>query len=178
MNMGTARRYAKALFELAQQEKQLAPIRERLEQIDQLIRTQTELRDLCQNPRYHQEEKKRILASLADRIGSPPLLKRFLDLLVQKNRLPQLPDITKVYGILLDEAHGVEHVRVRAARPLSKDQLSQLKRQLETLARRDVDLVVDEDPSLIGGMVVYAGSRVYDGSVKGQLQRLRRELVK
>jgi F-type H+-transporting ATPase subunit alpha len=41
-----------------------------------------------------------------------------------------------------------------------------------------VDLVVDEDPALIGGMVVYAGSRIYDGSVKGQLQRLRRELVK
>ena len=178
MNIGTARRYAKALFELAQQEKQLAPIRERLEQIDRMIRTQIELRELCQNPRYHQEEKKRILESLADRIGSPPLLKRFMDLLVQKNRLPQLPDITKVFGILVDEAQGVEHVRVQAARPLSKDQQSQLKRQLETLIRRDVDLVVDEDPSLIGGLVVYAGSRVYDGSVKGQLQRLRRELVK
>jgi len=177
MNVGTARRYAKALFELAQQDKQLVTIRERLGQIDQIIRTQTELRDLCQNPRYHQEEKKRILASLADRIGSPPLLKRFMDLLVQKNRLSQLPDITKAFGILVDEAQGVEHVRVRAARPLSKDQQAQLKRQLETLIRRDVDLVVDEDPALIGGMVVYAGSRVYDGSVKGQLQRLRRELV-
>lgn len=178
MNIGTARRYAKALFDLAQQDKQLAPIRERLEQIDQSIRTHAELQDLCQNPRYHQEEKKRILASLADRIGSPPLLKRFLDLLVQKNRLPQLPEITKVFGILVDKAQGVEHVRVRAARPLSKDQQSQLKRQLETLTRRNVDLVVDEEPSLIGGMVVYAGTRVYDGSVKGQLQRLRRELVK
>jgi F-type H+-transporting ATPase subunit delta len=177
MNIGTARRYAKALFELAQQENQLGPIRERLDQIDQMIRTQTELRDLCQNPRYHQEEKKRILASLADRIGSPPLLKRFMDLLVQKNRLPQLPDITKAFGILVDEAQGVEHVQVRVARPLPKDQQAQLKRQLETLIRRDVDLVVDEDPALIGGMVVYAGSRVYDGSVKGQLQRLRRELV-
>jgi len=178
MNIGTARRYAKALFELAQQEKHLAPIREGLAQIDQMIRTQTELRDLCQNPRYHQEEKKRILASLGDRIGSPPLLKRFLDLLVQKNRLPQLPEITKVFEILVDEAQGVEHIQVRVARPLSKDQQSQLKRKLETVTRRDVDLIVDEEPSLIGGMVVYAGSRVYDGSVKGQLQRLRRELVK
>jgi F-type H+-transporting ATPase subunit delta len=178
MNIGTARRYAKALFDLAQQDKQLAPIREQLEQIDQSIRAHAELRDLCQNPRYHQEEKKRILGSLADRIGSPPILKRFLELLVQKNRLPQLPEITKVFGILVDEAQGVEHVRVRAARPLSKDQQSQLKRQLETLTRRNVDLVVNEEPSLIGGMVVYAGTRVYDGSVKGQLQRLRRELVK
>jgi F-type H+-transporting ATPase subunit delta len=178
MNIGTARRYAKALFELAQQEKQLVPIRERLEQIEQMIRTQNELRDLCQNPRYHQEEKKRVLASLADRIGSPPLLKRFMELLVKKNRLSQLPDITKAFGILVDEAQGVEHVQVRVARPLSKDQRSELKRHLETLTRRDVDLVVDEDPALIGGMVVYAGSRIYDGSVKGQLQRLRRELVK
>jgi len=178
MNIGTARRYAKALFELAQQEKHLESIRERLEQIDQMIRVQAELRDICQNPRYHQEEKKRILGLLGDRIGSPPLLKRFLDLLVQKNRLPQLPEITKVFGILVDEAQGVEHVRVRAARPLSKEQQSQLKRQLETQTGRDVEILIDEDPSLIGGMVVYAGSRVYDGSVKGQLQRLRRELVR
>lgn len=177
MNSGTARRYARALIELAQQEKQVGPIRERLEQIDQIIRTQAEIWDLCQNPRYHQDEKKQIIESLADRIGSPDLLKRFLNLLIQKNRIGQLPEITKSFGILADEAQGVENVQVRVARPLSKDQQSLLRRQLEALIGRDVDLVVDEDPSLIGGMIVNAGSRVYDASVKGHLQRLRRELL-
>lgn len=178
MNIATAQRYAKALFELAQEEKSLDPVRERLEQTDTMIRTQSALLDLCQNPLYNQEEKKRTLASLSDQIGSPPLLKRFLDLLIQKNRLRQLPEITKIFGVLADEAHGLEHVRVRVASRLSKDEESGLKRQLETILQRDVDLIVETDPSLIGGMVVYAGSRVYDGSIKGQLQELRRELVK
>jgi F0F1-type ATP synthase delta subunit len=52
-----------------------------------------------------------------------------------------------------------------------------LKRNLETLLKRNVDMAIEVDPSLIGGMVVYAGSRVYDGSLKGQLQELRREMA-
>jgi len=178
MSIATARRYAKALFELARQEGQPAPVREGLGRMDEMIRVQPELRDLCRSPRYHPEEKKRVLESLAGRIGSPPLLKRFMDLLIQKNRLGQLPEITKVFGLLVDEAEGVEHVRVRAARPLSKEQESGLKRELGVILKRDVDLIVESDPSLLGGMVIYAGSRVYDGSVRGQLQGLRRELAK
>jgi F-type H+-transporting ATPase subunit delta len=178
MNTNTARRYAKALFDLARQEKQEAPIRERLEQMDLLIRTQAELLDLCRNPLYSLDEKKRILSSVGDQLGSPPLLRRFIDLLIQKNRLRELPEIAKVFGRLVDEAQGLEHVRVRVARSLSKEQEAGLKRQLGAIMRRELDLIVETDASLVGGMVVYAGSRVYDGSVKGQLQGLRRELEK
>jgi F-type H+-transporting ATPase subunit delta len=178
MNTATARRYAKALFDLARQENLLAPIRERLEQTDRMIRAQSELMDLCRNPRYNLDEKKRILASLGDQIGSPPLLRRFVDLLIQKNRLRQLPEIAKLFGALVDEAQGLEHVRVRVAKGLSKEQETGLKRQLSAIMRRDVALTVDTDSALIGGMVVSAGNRVYDGSVKGQFQLLRRALVK
>lgn len=178
MNTSTARRYAKALFDLARLEKLLAPIRERLEQMDRMIRTQSELLDLCRNPLYTMDEKKRILSSVGDRIGSPPLLRRFVDLLIQKNRIRQLPEIAKMFGALVDEAQGLEHVRLRVAKSLSREQETGLKRQLEKIIRRDVALTIETDSSLIGGMVVYAANRVYDGSVKGQLQGLRREMVK
>ncbi|MBI3994428.1 MAG: ATP synthase F1 subunit delta [Nitrospirae bacterium] len=178
MNTNTARRYAKALFELARQEKLLMPVREALERMDRMIRARAELLDLCRNPIYRLDEKKQVLASLGEQVGSPPLLKRFVDLLIHKNRLAQLPEITKVFGALTDEAQGLEHVRVRVAKRLSKEQTTDLKRQLETILHRNVDLTVESDPDLIGGMIVYAGSRVYDGSVRGQLQGLRRELVK
>ncbi len=178
MNSSTARRYAKALFDLARLEKQPAPIRERLEQMDRMIRSQPELLDLFRNPLYTLDEKKRILSSLGDQIGNPPLLRRFMDLLIQKNRLRELPEIARVFGVLVDEANGLEHVRVRVAKSLSKEQETGLKRQLEAILRRDLDLIVETDSSLVGGIVVYTGNRVYDGSVKGQLQGLRRELVK
>ena len=178
MSTATARRYAKALFDLARQEDLLAPIRERLEQTDRMIRAQSELLDLCRNPLYTLDEKKRTLSLLGDQIGSPPLLRRFVDLLIQKNRLRQLPEIAKIFGALVDEAQGLEHVRVRVAKGLSKEEEAGLRRQLSAIMRRDVALVVEADPSLIGGMVVYTGNRVYDGSVKGQFRLLRRELVK
>lgn len=178
MNTATARRYAKALFDLARHEKQLGPIRERLEQTDRMIRTQAELLDLCRNPLYNLDEKKQILGSLGDRIGNPPLLRRFMDLLVQKNRLRELPEIAKLFGALVDEAQGLEHVRVRVARSLSKEEETGLKKKLETILKRDLDLIVESDPSLIGGIVVHTGNRVYDGSVKNMFQGLRRELVK
>ncbi|MBI3811276.1 MAG: ATP synthase F1 subunit delta [Nitrospirae bacterium] len=178
MNTATARRYAKALFDLARQEKQPGPIRERLEQTDRMIRAQAELLDLCRNPLYNLDEKKQVLGSLGERIGSPPLLRRFMDLLIQKNRLRELPEIAKLFGMLVDEAQGLEHVRVRVARSLSREEETGLKKKLETIMRRDLDLTVESDPSLIGGIVVYTGNRVYDGSVKGQFQGLRRELAK
>ncbi|MBI3611363.1 MAG: ATP synthase F1 subunit delta [Nitrospirae bacterium] len=174
----TARRYAKALFDLAQQENLPGPVRERLEQMDRMIRAQSELRDLCRNPVYSIDEKKRVLSSLADRIGSPPLLLRFLNLLILKNRLRHLAEIAEVFGRLMDEANGLEHIRLRVAKPLSSEQESSLRQRLTAILKREVDLTVEADVSLIGGMIVYAGSRVYDGSVKGQLQGLRRELVK
>jgi F-type H+-transporting ATPase subunit delta len=177
MSLATARRYAKALFDLAQQENLLGPVRERLEQTESMIRTQSEIQDLCRNPLYSLDEKKRILSSLSDRVGSPPLLKRFVDLLIHKNRLRQLPEITKIFGAMVDETQRLEHVRVRVAKRVSKEQESGLKRNLETLLKRNVDMAIEVDPSLIGGMVVYAGSRVYDGSLKGQLQELRREMA-
>ena len=177
MNIAIARRYAKALFELAQPENMLDAVRKGLDQMDAVIRSQSELLDLCQNPLYNQDDKKQVLSTLSDRIGSPPLLKRFMDLLVQKNRLRQLPQIAKTFGLMVDEAHGLEHVRVGVAHRPSKDQEGALKRQLETILQKKVDLVVDADSSLIGGMVVYAGSRVFDGSIKGRLAELRRELV-
>jgi len=77
---------------------------------------------------------------------------------------------------MADEARGLEHVRVQMAKQMSKEQESAFKEKLETLLNRNVDMSVEVDPSLIGGMIVYAGSRVYDGSLKGQLRELGREL--
>lgn len=177
MNTATARRYAKALFDLAQQEKQLEAVRERLDQIDQMIQTVPELLSLCQNPIYHLDEKKRVLERLATQIGSPPLLKRFIQLLVQKNRLPHLPEIVKVFSGLVDAAQGRQNVRVRLARELSSKQLAGLRQRLEEMMHRTVELKIESDPSLIGGMVIHVGGRVYDGSVREQLRGLRRDLI-
>ncbi|HEY4485082.1 MAG TPA: ATP synthase F1 subunit delta [Nitrospiria bacterium] len=173
-----ARRYARALFDLALQEKSLDPVREHLDQLDRMIQSSVPLQDLTRNPIYRMEEKRKVFEALIGRMKGPALVARFLDLLILKNRLPLLTGIVKALGVLVDEAQGRERVQVRLARGISKKDEENLRQKLQEMMRRSVELTVESDPSLIGGMVVHAGGRVYDGSLKGQIADLRRVLVK
>lgn len=178
MNRSTARRYAKALFELAQQEKLLDPVGERLARIEAMIREQPELRELCRNPIYQREERKRVLKTLLGKIGAQELLTRFFDLLIQKNRLSHLSEIVRLFNAFVDEAQGREQVRVRVARGLSPSRTETLRSRLGEILSRDVVLKVETDPALLGGVVIASGGRIYDGSLRSRLAELRRAVIK
>ena len=78
---------------------------------------------------------------------------------------------------MVDEAEGRENIQVRVAKKLSPKQETTLQKQMEEFMRRTVNLTVEVDHSLIGGIIVYAGGWIYDGSIRGQLQELRRGLM-
>lgn len=177
MQTSIARRYARALFGLAEEDKQLEPIRLGLDQVDQIIRGQAEIQDLCRNPIYSLQQKQQILEALVTRLKAPPLLNQFMFLLAQKNRLPYLPEITKLFDHLVDEAQNIEKIQVKVAKKLSPKQTTDLQKQMEKIMRRRVNLSVEVDPALIGGMEATAGGKIYDGSIRGQLEALRRELL-
>ncbi|HEY5648429.1 MAG TPA: F0F1 ATP synthase subunit delta [Nitrospiria bacterium] len=173
----TARRYAKALFDLGDEEKLLDSLREKLDAIKALIGTEAQIEDLFRNPVYHAADKKKVLETLSKETGSPPLLVRFLDLLNAKNRLPLLSEIAEHFGELVDEVKGRQKVRLHVARDLDGAQKKHIQEKLKTSLERDIQIEVVSDASLIGGMVVYAGNRVFDGSVRGQLLELRKGLM-
>lgn len=178
MNTAIARRYAKALFELSAKEKSSEGVRDGMEELDRAIRTNPDLMNLCRNPIYRAEEKIKTLGALLARIRGAELLIRFVEYLVRKNRLVHLSEITRIFASLVDEAQGKQSVRVRAARPFSAQQEEGFRKKLERIFDRKVELTLEEDPSLIGGMVILAGSRVYDASLRGRLRELRLEMVK
>ena len=171
------RRYAKALFELTKTDANRTAIAALLSELGQQLDVRGAFADACLNPRYPAEAKRAVLAAAVERAGAGPLAGRFLDLLLKKNRLSFLSAIARAYHALLDEEAGLRRMTVTVARALDQQQQDLLKRKLESITGRTVSLEVVVEPAILGGMLVRSGSLYYDGSIKGQLERLRRELV-
>jgi F-type H+-transporting ATPase subunit delta len=171
------RRYAKALFELTRTDSNRVAIASLLSALGQELDTRGPLADACLNPRYPTESKRAVLAKSAERAGAGDLAVKFLDLLLKKNRLPFLSAIASAYQALLDEEAGRRRVSVVAARALDQQEQDALRRRLESVTGRTVSLEVTVDPAVLGGVVIRSGSLYYDASLKGQLERLRRQLV-
>lgn len=171
------RRYAKALFELTKTDANRTAIASLLSELGQQLDARGALADACLNPRYPAEAKRAVLSAAAERAGAGPLAVRFLDLLLKKNRLSFLSAIAGAYHALLDDEAGRRRVTVTVARPLDQQEQTRLKEKLESILHRTVTLEVALDPATLGGVVIRSGSLYYDGSLKGQLERLRHQLV-
>lgn len=171
------RRYAKALFELTKTDANRTAIASLLSEVGLQLDARGALTDACLNPRYPAEAKRAVLAAAVERAGAGAIAMRFLDLLLKKNRLSFLSAIANAYHALLDEEAGRRRVTVTVARALDQPEHDALKRKLESVTKRTVTLEVAVDPTILGGVVIRSGSLYYDGSLKGQLERMRRQLV-
>jgi F-type H+-transporting ATPase subunit delta len=171
------RRYAKALFELTKTDPNRSAIALLLSDLGRQLEARGALADACLNPRYPADAKRAVLSQAADRAGAGPIAVRFLELLLKKNRLSFLSAIASAYQSLLDEEAGLRRVIVTTARPLDQQEQHALKRKLGSVTNRTVNVEVAVDAAILGGLVIRSGSLYFDGSVKGQLERLRRRLV-
>src|SRR5690606_25544612 len=121
------------------------------------------------------EQKERVIRQLFEP-RLQPLTLRFLLLLIEKQRENVFPAIVQAYRELRDRLTGVVEARARTAQPLAGKEAQQLQQALERLTGQRVRLQVEEDPSLLGGLIVRVGDTVYDGSVRHQLEHLREQM--
>lgn len=171
------RRYARALFALASEENRVAEVREELRRLGAALEASPELRAVLLQPLHPAAERRRVLDAVAERIGSSPLVKRFYAYLIDQRRLVAFDEIEAELVRLADEAAGRAKARVKTPQPLSADQQARLARALAARAGRSVELEIEIDPSLTGGLVAQLGDTVYDGSLKTQLTQLRSTLL-
>jgi F-type H+-transporting ATPase subunit delta len=171
------RRYARALFSLASEENRVAAVREELRGLGAALEASSELREVLLQPLHPASERRRVLDGLAEKLGSSSLVKRFYAYLIDQRRLVAFDAIEAEFVRLADEAAGRVKARVRAAQPLSAQQRTRLERALAARAGRAVELEVEVDPTLVGGLVAQLGDTVYDGSLKTQLEQLRGTLL-
>jgi len=167
--------YARALFEAALDEKRLEPVREQLAQVVAAEAEVPELRELLRNPQLDARAR---AAALEDVLaGGDELLRNFLLLLADKGRTGRLEEIASEFERLLAEHEGIVHAELTTAVELSDDEARELLGRIEQASGHKVEATRSVDPGLIGGIVVQVGSHRLDASVRGRLDRLRRELA-
>jgi len=172
------RRYAKALFSLARETDRVNEVREELTRLGKLLGGNTELRAVLFQPLHPASERRAVLRAVCDAVGAGPLLRNFQSFLVDQRRLVDWEEIEAEYGRLADAAAGLTQARVISAAPLSPEQLERLQHALERKSGGRVQLALEVDPTLVGGVVAQVGDLVYDGSLRTQLRQLRASLAR
>jgi len=167
-----SRRYAQALFELAQEGVDLANGLEALA----AVAAEAEVRELLDSPQFPAELKINVLKKGAG-VGTGPELDRLLALLVERNKAALLPEIYQEYVEKVRAAAEAVAATVTVATPLSGDATKRVASALAAATGKKVTLDVVEDASIIGGMVIKIGDRQIDCSLRGRLDGLRRAMA-
>jgi F-type H+-transporting ATPase subunit delta len=167
--------YAQALFAAAEEKGRLEQVRDELAQVVAAEAEVPELRELLRNPQLDPRAR---AAALEDVLGGgEELLRNFLLVLVDKGRTAALEEIGREFERLVAEHEGLVHAELTTAVELSDEEAQRLLKQIEEASGRKVEASRSVDPDLIGGIVLQVGSYRLDASVRGRLERLRRELA-
>jgi F-type H+-transporting ATPase subunit delta len=171
-------RYARALFSLAKDEHRVSEVRKEVESLAELLAGNDQLREALLTPLHPVEERKAVLAAIADRMSLSPLLRNFCAFLIDQRRLVAYEAIREEFVRLADEDAGLVNAEVISASPLDDRRKDRLRRALSERTGREVRLDVTHDPTLIGGAIAKVGDLVFDGSLRTQLSQLRANLLK
>jgi len=167
-----AKRYAKAYFELASEQGRLSEAQTELSEIVAFFDNESELRGVLYNPVFETVQRKAVLNALLDKFELSKSLSSLLNLLVDKNKLVYVGLVAENFSRMVDEAEGRLKVEVASAAPLDDNLVESLRQEFSKLTGKNVELEVEVDESLLGGVVARYGGMVYDGSIKTQLKRM------
>ena len=170
-------RYARALVEVVLEQRLDANVaREQLNSIAEAVRKSVELRRVWESPAISAEQKRSVLDAIVGRIGAAKPMRNFLAIVIDHRRIAMLDDIVRQFGVELDTQLGFVEAEISSARELSAEQQRELESQVERLTGKRVRTRYTSNPGLLGGVVVRVGSTIYDGSVRGQLEKIKQEL--
>jgi F-type H+-transporting ATPase subunit delta len=169
------RTYAQALFDAAKENDRLERVHEELADFAIAVAEVPELRAVLRNPQVEPREKARLLEDLLG--GADELLRNFLMLAAEKGRIADIHEIASEFERLMAREERRLDVELTTAYELSDDEAQEIVKQIEDASGRKVEATRSVDPNLIGGLVLQAGSMRVDASVRGRLERLRRELA-
>ncbi|HWV52853.1 F0F1 ATP synthase subunit delta [Pseudorhodoplanes sp.] len=170
---GVAGRYATALFELALEDKVLDKVRADLDRFDQLVSGSDDLKRLVRSPVFTSEEQVKALTAILKQAGIDGIAANFVKLVASNRRLFALPQIIRAFRSLVAKHKGEVSASVTVAEQLSDAHLKSLKDALNAVTGKDVDLQVNVDPAIIGGLVVKLGSRMVDTSLRTKLNSIK-----
>lgn len=171
-----ASKYAASLLYLADEQKILEPVASDVASIKKVISSAPQLRRIITDPTIRPSLKSSVLKEIF-KGGLNELTDKFLNLLIQKNRIDVLPEILDSFAELMNEHLGIVEVSVTSASEMSSEQVDMLRKKLEELLGKKVSFTFKIDPSIIGGFIAKAGDTVIDSSVGQQLRVLKNKFL-
>ena len=175
-NQVIAKRYSRALFNLALEEKAVEQYGTELDGFNQVLKDFPDLGNALRNPLYPETVKKTLFQKVAAQLELSPIMKSFLNLLVEKGRIQHLAEIADYYHRLIDEYSNISRAKVKAASKLADAEIIEIAVALEKRIGKKIVVEFEVDPSLIGGVFAQIGDFVLDGSVKRQLINFKESL--
>ena len=168
-----ARRYAKAIFAVGQEQGKYEEYNDVLAGVSGLFESNPEVVDALTNPLYPLDVREKVMTGMIGSMGVDSVMSNFLNLLVEKKRAEILPEIAEEYKTMVDEEKNISHGSVISAIGLSDELQQRVQATLEKLTGKKVELTTSVDPSIIGGIIAKVGDLVLDGSIKTQLAGLK-----
>jgi F-type H+-transporting ATPase subunit delta len=174
MASGAAKRYAQAVFGLAKERGTLDRWLDDLAALNDLV-SDPRAAEVLASPAVPEAEK----LNLVDRVlaGAQPEARNLAHLLIQRRRISIVPELAQRYGAAVLEERGIVIAEVTTAEPLGPQEQEMVRTQLSRMVGKSVQLRLNTDPSIIGGVIARVGDRLIDGSVINQLRRLRARLA-
>ena len=141
-----------------------------------LVASSKDLREVWESPAIAAEQKRKVLDAIVSREGISRPVRNFVAVLIDHRRIPFLDAIVKQFEVELNSRLGFAEAEITSARPLADKERRTLESEVEKVTGKKVRARYTQDPSLLGGAIVKVGSTIYDGSVKGQLERIKEAL--
>jgi F-type H+-transporting ATPase subunit delta len=148
-----------------------------LDDLAAMIGESHDLRNIFQNPAVEHKQKLALLDAIMAKAGGSRILRNFMAVLIDHNRIGQMKEIARMFRRELDDRMGIADARVSSARQLGAAERKDLERQLAAVTGKKVRATYSEDASLLGGAIVRTGSIIYDGSVRGQLEKIKQQIA-
>lgn len=166
-------RYATAIFELADEEQGLDALAADLAALKKMLAESADLTRLVRSPVFARDQQAKGMEAVLKKAGAGDLTRRLVLLLAQKRRLFALTGIIRAFEDLLAKHRGEVGAEIISARPLSAEEIAELKRTLKAKLGREPKLELHVDPTLLGGLRLKIGSRMIDSSLRTKLDSLR-----
>ncbi len=176
ISSGIAKRYATAIFELAQETKSLKSLEADVAALDGALSVSEDLRGLITSPVYTRDQVSNAITALAAKMELSQTVAGALGLMAQKRRLFALPQVLTALRALIAEAKGEVTAEVTSAQPLTKAQEADIAKTLKARVGKEINLKLTVDESLIGGLVIKVGSQMIDSSIRAQLAALKNSM--
>ena len=168
--------YARSLFEVAQEHDKLDEIHDALGQFADELDSNRDLQVFFFSPYFSSQEKSDGIQKVVE--GGDEHFVRFLELLAERHRLPAAFRIRREFDRLWAEENKLLPVTITSAVELDEDTVKDLGQKIEDQTGRKLELTTNVDPNLIGGLQMRVGNMVYDATIRGRLDKLRREVAR